>query len=103
MVKMSPFNAGGHRFDPWLRSQDPTSLAAKTTKHETEAVRNKFSKNFKNGPHLKKKIFKKVFDEKHYAHIYVYVKSESVSCSVVSDSLRSMDCSLPGSSVHGIL
>ena len=31
------------------------------------------------------------------------VKSESVSRSVVSDSLRPMNCTLPGSSVHGIL
>ena len=30
-------------------------------------------------------------------------KVKSVSCSAVSDSLDSMDCSLPGSSVHGIL
>ena len=30
-------------------------------------------------------------------------KSEHVSLSVVSDSLRPMDCSPPGSSVHGIL
>ena len=29
--------------------------------------------------------------------------TESVSCSVVLDSLQPMDCSLPGSSVHGIL
>ena len=28
---------------------------------------------------------------------------ETVSCSVVSDSCDSVDCSLPGSSVHGIL
>ena len=27
----------------------------------------------------------------------------SVSCSVMSDSLQPMDCSPPGSSVHGIL
>ena len=31
------------------------------------------------------------------------VKSESVSCSVMSNSLRPMGCSPPGSSVHGIL
>ena len=31
------------------------------------------------------------------------MKSESYSCSVMSDSLRPMDWSLPGSSVHGIL
>ena len=31
------------------------------------------------------------------------VKSESVSCSVASDSCDLMDCSLPGSSVHGIV
>ena len=30
-------------------------------------------------------------------------KSESVSHSVMSDSLQAMDCSLPGSSVLGIL
>ena len=34
----------------------------------------------------------------------VYEKSESVNCSVVSDSFEtSTDCSLPGSWVHGIL
>ena len=31
------------------------------------------------------------------------VKNESVSCSVMSDSLRLQDCSPPGSSVCGIL
>ena len=31
------------------------------------------------------------------------MKSESVSRSVMSDSLWNLDCSLPGSSVHGIL
>ena len=31
-----------------------------------------------------------------------WLESESVSCSVISDS-ENMDCSLPGSSVHGIL
>ena len=31
------------------------------------------------------------------------VKNENVSCSVMSDSLRPQDCSLPGFSVHGIL
>ena len=30
-------------------------------------------------------------------------RSESEGCSVVSDSLQLLDCSLPGSSVHGIL
>ena len=35
--------------------------------------------------------------------IWVHMKSESVSRSVVSDSLWPCDCSLPGSSVHGIL
>ena len=30
------------------------------------------------------------------------MKSESVSCSVMSDSLQTMDCNLPSSSVHGI-
>ena len=30
-------------------------------------------------------------------------ESQSVSCSVMSDSLQLHDCSLPGSSVHGIL
>ena len=33
---------------------------------------------------------------------YVWSKSESVSCSVVSNSLRSMVCSPSSSSVHGI-
>ena len=35
--------------------------------------------------------------------IWVRMKSESVSRSVVSDSLWLCDCSLPGSFVHGIL
>ena len=34
---------------------------------------------------------------------FLMTKSESVSCSVVSDSLQLMDCSPPGSSVHGVL
>ena len=34
---------------------------------------------------------------------FLLLKSESVSCSVMSNSLRPMDCSLLGSSVHGIL
>ena len=38
-----------------------------------------------------------------YFYFYTYVKSESVSCSVLSKCLWPMDCSLPGSSVHGIL
>ena len=33
----------------------------------------------------------------------VLLKSEHVSCSVMSNSLQPMNCSLPGSSVHGIL
>ena len=32
-----------------------------------------------------------------------FMKSESVTCSVVSDSLRPMACARPGSSVHDIL
>ena len=35
--------------------------------------------------------------------IEVISESESVSCSVMSSSLRPMDCSLPGFSVHGVL
>ena len=31
-----------------------------------------------------------------------YVWCSGVNCSIVSDSLQPMDCSLPGSSVHGI-
>ena len=31
------------------------------------------------------------------------VKSQSISCSVVSNSWEPVDCSPPGSSVHGIL
>ena len=33
----------------------------------------------------------------------VLLKSECVSCSVMSDSLQWMDCSPPGFSIHGIL
>ena len=32
----------------------------------------------------------------------IHIESESPSHSVVSDSLPPMDCSIPGSSVHGI-
>ena len=35
--------------------------------------------------------------------IEIISERESVSCSVMSSSLRPMDCSLPGFSVHGIL
>ena len=51
MVKMSPFNAGGHRFDRWLGSQDPTSLAAKKNKtwNKSKIVIN--SIDVKSGPH----------------------------------------------------
>ena len=38
-----------------------------------------------------------------YTHKYVYIHTYTrsvISCSVVSNSLRSMDCSPPGSSVH---
>ena len=35
--------------------------------------------------------------------ITLTLKSERVSCSVLSNSLDPMECSLPGSSVHGIL
>ena len=34
---------------------------------------------------------------------FSYFESEGVSCSVMSNSFDTMDCSLPGSSVHGIL
>ena len=36
-------------------------------------------------------------------HIIFHNEVKSVSLSVVSDFLQPMDCSLPGSSVHGIL
>ena len=39
----------------------------------------------------------------HKHELLLVLLSESVSCSVVSDSLDSMDCSPPGSSVHGFL
>ena len=35
--------------------------------------------------------------------IYESEKSESVSCSFVSETCDSMNCSPPGSSIHGIL
>ena len=41
--------------NPWLGSLDPTCLKAKKSKRKTEAVRKKFNKGFKCGPHLKKK------------------------------------------------
>ena len=37
------------------------------------------------------------------AQVNLYTGNWCVSCSVVSDSLQLMDCSPPGSSVHGIL
>ena len=39
------------KVSPWLGSLDPTCLTAKKPKHETEAVRKKFNKGFKCGPH----------------------------------------------------
>ena len=45
-----------------------------------------------------------LWDRSDYPHFLgQYSLSESVSCSVVSDSLRPMDCGPPGSSVHEIL
>ena len=39
VVKMSPFDAEGFRFNPWSRNQDPTSLVAKIPKkHKTEVI-----------------------------------------------------------------
>ena len=37
-----------------------------------------------------------------YMHIHVSVYMRVLSCSVMSDALRCMHCSPPGSSVHGI-
>ena len=42
------------KVNPWLGSLDPTCLKAKKSKRKTEAVRKKFNKGFKCGPHLKK-------------------------------------------------
>ena len=45
-----------------------------------------------------------LWDRSDYPHFLgQYSLSESVSCSIVSDSLRPMDCGPPGSSVHEIL
>ena len=41
-------------------------------------------------------------NEHIYIYIYIYICCV-LKCSVVSDSFDPMDCSLPGSSVHGIL
>ena len=39
----------------------------------------------------------------HSTHVHIYNTHERKwSCSVVSDSLQPMDCSLPGSCIHGI-
>lgn len=39
VVKMSPFNAEGFRFNPWSRNQDPTCLVGKIPKkHKTEVI-----------------------------------------------------------------
>ena len=38
-----------------------------------------------------------------YLNMVMYIKVKSGSHSVISDSCNPMDCSLPGSSVHGIL
>ena len=46
---------------------------------------------------------KRLNDQSKYSVITMASESESVSCSVVSDFVTPMDCSPPGSSVHGIL
>ena len=51
---------------------------------------------------LGKEYVKAVYCQPAYL-TYMQSSSNSVSCSVVSKYLRHQDCSLPGSSVHGIL
>ena len=59
VVRASPSNAGGggHGFDTWLGSWDPTCLMARKPKHRGSVVRNSV-KTLK-VVHVKKKILKK--------------------------------------------
>ena len=45
---------------------------------------------------------KKIFLEVYWIQLFYVWKHDNFSCSVMSDSLWLHDCSLPGSSVHGI-
>ena len=69
MVKTSPSNAGGVGSIPAWRAKIPHASQQKKKNQKPKRTKNvkqkqycnKFNKDFKNGPHQKEKIFKKIF------------------------------------------
>ena len=59
MVKTSPSNAGGVGSIPGWGAEIPHAAQPKNKNIKQKQYCNKFNKDFKNGPHQKKKIFKK--------------------------------------------
>ena len=59
MVRTSPSNAGGAGSIPGQGAKIPHALRPKNQNIEEKQCCNKFNKDFKNGPHQKKKILKK--------------------------------------------
>ena len=57
MVKTSSFNAGGAGLIPNQGAKIPHASQSKNQNIKQKQYCNKFSKDFKNGPHLKKKKF----------------------------------------------
>ena len=59
MVKTSPSNAEGAGLIPVWGAKIPHALQPKYQNIKQKQYCNKFNKDFKNGPHQKKKILKK--------------------------------------------
>ena len=59
MVKTSPFSAAGAGLIPNQGAKIPHASQSKNQNIKQKQYCNKFSKDFKNGPHPKKKILKK--------------------------------------------
>ena len=59
MVKTSSFNAGGAGLIPNQGAKIPHASQSKNQNIKQKQYCNKFSKDFKNGPHLKKKFLRK--------------------------------------------
>ena len=57
MVKTSPSNAGGEGLIPGQGAKISHVSRPKNQNIKQKQYCNKFNKNFKNGPHLKKKVF----------------------------------------------
>ena len=85
MVKTSPSNAGGTGLIPGQGAKIPHASQPKNRNTKQKQYCNKFNKDFKNGPHQKKKIFiKNLFSKSvslflfcksvHLYHLYVESK-----------------------------